>query len=61
VPADPARTPSGRVGTRALIVGAELVSWSAVLTLRESGCATVGMVSGYPCAEAYTAFRVAGF
>ena len=36
------------VGSRALIVGAELVSWSAVLTLREAGCATVGMVSGYP-------------
>ncbi|HEV7851362.1 MAG TPA: FAD-dependent oxidoreductase, partial [Mycobacterium sp.] len=34
------------VGSRALIVGAELVSWSAVLTLREAGCATVGMVSG---------------
>jgi thioredoxin reductase len=49
-----------RVGTRALIVGAELVSWSAVLTLRESGCATVGMVSGYPHAEAYTALRVPG-
>jgi thioredoxin reductase len=48
------------VGTRALIVGAELVSWSAVLTLRESGCATVGMVSGYPHAEAYTAFRMPG-
>ena len=49
-----------RVGSRALIVGAELVSWSAVLTLRESGCATVGMVSGYPRAEAYAAFRVPG-
>ena len=49
-----------RVGTRALIVGAELVSWSAVLTLRESGCATVGMVSGYPHAEAYAAFRLPG-
>src|SRR5262245_9118450 len=48
------------VGSRALIVGAELVSWSAVLTLRESGCATVGMVSGYPHVEAYTAFRVPG-
>src|SRR6476660_6956543 len=30
----------GHVGSRALIVGAELVSWSAVLTLREAGCAT---------------------
>ena len=48
------------VGSRALIVGAELVSWSAVLTLREAGCATVGMVSGYPRAEAYAAFRMPG-
>ncbi len=49
-----------RVGARALIVGAELVSWSAVLTLRESGCATIGMVSRYPHSEAYAAFRVPG-
>src|SRR5262249_48615352 len=49
-----------KVGSRALIVGAELVSWSAVLTLRESGSATVGMVSGYPRSEAYAAFRVPG-
>ena len=49
-----------QVGSRAVIVGGELVSWSAVLTLRESGCATVGMVTGYPRAEAYTAFRVPG-
>lgn len=48
------------VGTRAVIVGAELVSWSAVLTLRESGCATAAMVSSYPRAEAYAAFRSAG-
>jgi thioredoxin reductase len=48
------------VGRRALIVGAELVSWSAVLTLRESGCSTVGMVSSYHRAEAYAAFRVPG-
>lgn len=48
------------VGSRALIVGAELVSWSAVLTLREAGCATVGMVSGYPRAEAYAVFRTSG-
>ena len=31
-----------------------------MLTLRESGCATVGMVTGYPRAEAYSAFRVPG-
>jgi thioredoxin reductase len=49
-----------KVGSRALVVGAELVSWSAVLTLRESGCVTVGMVSGYPRSEAYAAFRVPG-
>ena len=49
-----------QVGSRALIVGAELVSWSAVLTLREAGCATVGMVSGYPRSEAYAAFRMPG-
>lgn len=49
-----------QVGSRALIVGAELVSWSAVLTLREAGCATVGMVSGYPRPEAYAAFRIPG-
>jgi thioredoxin reductase len=49
-----------KVGTRALIVGAELVSWSAVLTLRDAGCATVAMVSAYPKAEAYTAFRLPG-
>jgi thioredoxin reductase len=48
------------VGDRAVIVGAELVSWSAVLTLRQSGCATVAMVSGYPRAEAYAPFRLAG-
>jgi thioredoxin reductase len=49
-----------QVGSRAVIVGAELVSWSAALTLRESGCATVGMVSSYPRGEAYTTFRVPG-
>jgi thioredoxin reductase len=50
----------GVVGRRAVIVGAELVSWSAVLTLRESGCATAAMVTPYPRAEAYTAFRLPG-
>ncbi|UXA11735.1 NAD(P)/FAD-dependent oxidoreductase [Mycobacterium sp. SMC-8] len=48
------------VGRRAVIVGAELVSWSAVLTLREAGCASAAMISGYPRAEAYAAFRSAG-
>jgi len=50
----------GPVGSRAVVVGAELVSWSAVLTLRDAGCATVAMVSRYPRAEAYGAFRAVG-
>ena len=33
------------VGTRAVVVGSELVSWSAVLTLREAGCSTVLMAT----------------
>ena len=49
-----------KVGTRAVIVGAELVSWSAVLTLREAGCTTAAMVSGYRRPEAYAAFRSGG-
>lgn len=48
------------VGTRAVVIGAELVSWSAVLTLRESGCRTVAMTSAHPHSEAYAAFRVPG-
>jgi thioredoxin reductase len=48
------------VGTRALIVGAELVSWSAVLTLREAGCTPVAMTTVYPHSEAYAAFRIPG-
>lgn len=48
------------VGSRAVVVGGELVSWSAVLTLREAGCRTVAMVTPYPKAEAYALFRWAG-
>src|SRR6476661_2831331 len=48
------------VGTRAVVIGAELVSWSAVMTLREAGCATVAMTSTYPHSEAYAAFRIPG-
>jgi thioredoxin reductase len=47
-------------GRRAVIIGAELVSWSAVLTLREAGCDTVLMTSQYPAAESYAAVRAAG-
>ncbi len=48
------------IGSRAVVVGAELVSWSAVLTLREAGCRTVLMTSTYPTAESYLAFRAVG-
>lgn len=49
-----------KVGEQAVIVGGELVSWSAVMTLREAGCATAAMVTGYPHSESYAAFRIAG-
>ncbi len=50
----------GVPGRRAVVVGAELVSWSAVLTLREAGCRTVLMTSEQPSAESYAAFTAAG-
>ncbi|GAA3013539.1 NAD(P)/FAD-dependent oxidoreductase [Streptosporangium longisporum] len=50
----------GRVGRRAVIVGAELVSWSAALTLREAGCRTVLMTTEYPRADSYALFSVPG-
>jgi len=48
------------VGRRAVVVGAELVSWSAVLTLREAGCRTVALTSETGHGEAYLPFRLAG-
>jgi thioredoxin reductase len=48
------------VGSRAVIVGAELVSWSAVMTLRHSGCNTVLMTTAYPSPESYAAFNIPG-
>ncbi|MFB4307420.1 NAD(P)/FAD-dependent oxidoreductase [Actinomadura sp. GTD37] len=47
-------------GRRAVVVGSELVSWSAVLTLREAGCRTVLMTTERPRGEAYAALPVAG-
>ncbi len=41
-----------RVGTRAVIVGAEDVSCSAVLTLRHAGCAVAAMVTPLPRPDA---------
>ena len=48
------------VGQRAIVVGSELVSWSAVLTLREVGCTTALMTSTYDRVEAYAAFSLPG-
>jgi thioredoxin reductase len=48
------------VGTKAVVVGAELVSWSAVLTLREAGCATVAMTTEFDRPESYAALAVPG-
>ena len=47
------------VGRRAVVVGAELVSWSAVLTLREAGCSTALVVSAHAVPEAAAPVRVA--
>jgi NADPH-dependent 2,4-dienoyl-CoA reductase/sulfur reductase-like enzyme len=43
-----------------VVVGAELVSWSAVMTLRDAGCTPVLMTMTYPSPESYAAFNIAG-
>ena len=48
------------IGGRAVIVGAESVSWSAVLTLREAGCETVALISKHTRPESYALFALAG-
>ena len=48
------------VGTHAVIVGAEAVSWSAVLTLRHAGCVPVLLTSEFPQAETYAVLAKAG-
>ena len=50
----------GVPGQRAVVVGGELVSWSAVLTLREAGARTVLMTTRYPSPESYAAFNLGG-
>ncbi len=47
-------------GERAVIVGAELVSWSAALTLREAGCQVVGLLTEHARPESYGAVNLAG-
>ncbi|CAI9403096.1 NAD(P)/FAD-dependent oxidoreductase [Nocardioides sp. T2.26MG-1] len=51
---------NGTVGKRAVVVGAELVSWSAVLTLRHAGCRTVLMTTTHSQAESYWLFQRPG-
>ncbi|BBY60861.1 NAD(P)/FAD-dependent oxidoreductase [Mycolicibacterium sarraceniae] len=48
------------VGQRAVVVGAELVSYSAVLTLKRAGCRTELMTTEYPSPESYGLFNLAG-
>jgi len=47
-------------GSRAVVAGSELVSWSAVLALRHAGCATVLMASVHDRPESYAAVTLAG-
>lgn len=47
------------VGTRAVVIGAEHVSYSAVVTLAEAGCRTVAMVTEQPRTTTFAAFDVA--
>ncbi|WP_407562646.1 NAD(P)/FAD-dependent oxidoreductase [Streptomyces sp. 184] len=47
-------------GRRAVVVGAEPVSWSAVLTLRSAGCATALMTTEHRVPESYAAFTHPG-
>ncbi|GAA1499666.1 NAD(P)/FAD-dependent oxidoreductase [Streptomyces synnematoformans] len=47
-------------GRRAVVVGAEPVSWSAVLTLRAAGCTTALMTSEHAVPESYAAFTHPG-
>ena len=46
-------------GTRAVVVGAEHVSYSAVVTLADAGCRTVAMVTDKPRHTSYAAFDAA--
>lgn len=48
------------IGSRAVVVGSELVSWSAVLTLREANCRTVLMTTEYEQPDVYAALAIAG-
>jgi NADPH-dependent 2,4-dienoyl-CoA reductase/sulfur reductase-like enzyme len=47
-----------RVGSRAVVVGAEHVSFSAVETLREAGARTVAMTTELPRHQSFAAFHL---
>ncbi len=47
------------VGTRAVVVGAEHVSYSAALTLRHAGVSVLAMVTPAPSHESFAAFAIA--
>jgi len=49
-----------KVGKRAVIIGAELVSWSAALTLSHVGCKTVALTTEYSHSDSYAAFSIPG-
>jgi len=48
-----------RVGTRAVIVGAEHVSFSAILTLAHAKCRAVAMITPHSRHQSYAAIRLA--
>ena len=50
----------GVPGARAVVVGAELVSWSAAVTLRKAGCRTVLMTTEQASPESYAVLNLAG-
>jgi thioredoxin reductase len=54
-----AQKPGLTVGRRAVVVGAEHVSYSAVMTLRSAGVRTVAMVTDLPRHQTYPAFAAA--
>lgn len=47
-----------RLPGRAVIVGAEHVSFSAVVTLAHAGAEVAGLVTGYPAQQSYRAFQL---
>ncbi|MBI3783511.1 MAG: FAD-dependent oxidoreductase, partial [Deltaproteobacteria bacterium] len=47
-----------RIGTRAVVIGAEHVSYSAVLTLHHGGAKTLAMVTEHPAHQTYLPFKL---